>query len=438
MLPSVHIVSANRAAFFTAVLGLALCLGTSDAQAQSGNSVVIGPTISDATRARLKAKKGRAAPVARTSAQKAFTASPAKAAKPQTGSGKFAPVLPPKDYAPPVIFVDEKQHDWGSVYQGETVIHKFSVANRGGSDLEIKRIKPSCGCTYVDHDRLIKPGTVGFVTLKIDTKKLRAGKQKKSATIFSNDPKVPQEKVFIEGKVDTIFAIDPKYPIIEVIRGTENPSTVVTLTRTVEEPYKITNITSNTPQPKGATTPREARVETDLEETSDGVYKLTLTALTDKVKTNFYERLDLEIKDGDKTWEQRVSVSVRFKNRISRRPRTVWFKRKEVQEFQAALDGGQPASADATVKSVIFKSEVEGFKFNITKVVSESEFFGVTVEPVTEGSEYKVNVKILKLPDEGEGEGEKKEKQRSLKGSIIVNTDDPAHPEIKFSVIAYL
>ena len=116
----------------------------------------------------------------------------------------------------------------------------------------------------------------------------------------------------------------------------------------------------------------------------------------------------------------------------------MWFKRKEVQEFQAALDGGQPASADATVKSVIFKSEVEGFKFNITKVASESDFFGVTVEPVTEGSEYKVNVKILKLPDEGEGEGEKKETQRSLKGSIIVNTDDPAHPEIKFSVIAYL
>ncbi len=406
----------------------------------------IGPRVGPALRAQLAKKKTITRITSRTNAtstapvvhRSASTTRPTAETE-VVPSGRFSPVLPPKDYAPPALFIADKRHDFGSVFQGEDVVHSFRIENRGGSDLQIQRIKPSCGCTYVDHDKVIKPGGSGQVTLKIDTKRLRAGTQNKTADIFSNDPTTPKEKVYIQGKVETVFNVEPSYPRIEAIRGTANPSTVITLTRTVDQPFKVTGVSkAQTTTTTARKTNDPSRLVTSLEETdTPGVYNLTVTAPTKEGERslNFYEKLTIDIEDeSGKKLSQDVSVTVRFKDRISHSPRTVWFRRNEVQAYRARLEGasagGQQQPVAAAEKSVTFKSEVEDFQFNITKVESSDPHFSAAFETIRPGNEYKVKVSLEKLPED--------RTIRSLKGDIVVHTDDPANPEIKFRVIAYL
>jgi hypothetical protein len=49
----------------------------------------------------------------------------------------------------PVLAVPEHSQDGGTVEQGTVVRYRFTVANHGQVDLELKQVKPSCGCTVL-------------------------------------------------------------------------------------------------------------------------------------------------------------------------------------------------------------------------------------------------------------------------------------------------
>lgn len=99
----------------------------------------------------------------------------------------------------PVIYLKETQHDFGKVNEGDKVDYTFSFVNKGSSNLIIKDIKTSCGCTaaLLSQDNLA-PGQEGTVKVELDTKN-RSGKMSRTITINSNDPKDPT-------KVLTIYA----------------------------------------------------------------------------------------------------------------------------------------------------------------------------------------------------------------------------------------
>jgi hypothetical protein len=86
----------------------------------------------------------------------------------------------------PAIVVPERTRDLGTVRQGETVEAVFEVSNTGDEALEIT-VKPTCGCTVVDHDPAIAPGESGRITARIDTATL-SGAIAKSLLVTSNDP----------------------------------------------------------------------------------------------------------------------------------------------------------------------------------------------------------------------------------------------------------
>ena len=54
----------------------------------------------------------------------------------------------------PEIVVEEPVRDFGTVVQGEKLNLHYRVGNRGDEALEIS-VRPTCGCTVVDHDRVI-------------------------------------------------------------------------------------------------------------------------------------------------------------------------------------------------------------------------------------------------------------------------------------------
>lgn len=99
----------------------------------------------------------------------------------------------------PTIYFPETQHDFGKVNEGDKVNYTFRFSNKGTSQLLIKDIKSSCGCTaaLLSQDNLA-PGQEGTLRVELDTKN-RSGKMSRTITVNSNDPKDPT-------KVLTIYA----------------------------------------------------------------------------------------------------------------------------------------------------------------------------------------------------------------------------------------
>src|SRR5262249_39122412 len=94
--------------------------------------------------------------------------------------GVYAVLLAPADATAagasgsrPVIEVREKLRDGGLVEEGTVVPARFEVENRGLADLELTQVKPSCGCTVVTWDRVVKPGGRGIISVEMNTQYFR-------------------------------------------------------------------------------------------------------------------------------------------------------------------------------------------------------------------------------------------------------------------------
>jgi hypothetical protein len=101
----------------------------------------------------------------------------------------------------PSIAFDNSTFDFKEIKQGEKVEHIFTITNQGKSDLIIRNVKASCGCTAVSPvDDIIKPGA--STTMKvIFNSSGKIGKQNKTITIISNDPKKSRSIVWVKGDV---------------------------------------------------------------------------------------------------------------------------------------------------------------------------------------------------------------------------------------------
>src|ERR1019366_10813770 len=58
----------------------------------------------------------------------------------------------------PKLVVPESKKDVGPVPKGEPIKHVFILRNTGHADLHVTDVKPSCGCTVPEFDKVIKPG----------------------------------------------------------------------------------------------------------------------------------------------------------------------------------------------------------------------------------------------------------------------------------------
>lgn len=89
----------------------------------------------------------------------------------------------------PSIKFKETDKDFGTVKEGETINHDFVFTNTGKTDLIIRKIKASCGCTTVAPKvTVIKPGESSSLSASFKTTGF-TGRQSKSITVITNDPK---------------------------------------------------------------------------------------------------------------------------------------------------------------------------------------------------------------------------------------------------------
>ena len=70
----------------------------------------------------------------------------------------------------PRVVIPEPSFNFGSVPQGQRVVHEFELRNTGDADLSIQRVSPSCGCTATTvSSNVIKPGGSEKIKVEFDT-----------------------------------------------------------------------------------------------------------------------------------------------------------------------------------------------------------------------------------------------------------------------------
>ncbi|MDA3780666.1 MAG: DUF1573 domain-containing protein [Bacteroidales bacterium] len=102
----------------------------------------------------------------------------------------------------PQISIPEKTFNFGTAKQKSKVKHVFKFKNEGESDLLIRKIRSSCGCTTVAPEKtVIKSGESSSFTAIFSTS-MRKGLQRKSIYLITNDPKNSNIRLTISGEVE--------------------------------------------------------------------------------------------------------------------------------------------------------------------------------------------------------------------------------------------
>lgn len=102
----------------------------------------------------------------------------------------------------PVAFFPTTTYEFGTIKEGEKAEYDFVLENRGNSNLIIRKIKSSCGCTTTTPSKqIIPPGESTVITARFDSRG-KKGNNYKTVTVVTNSPGQPSQVLAIKGVVN--------------------------------------------------------------------------------------------------------------------------------------------------------------------------------------------------------------------------------------------
>jgi hypothetical protein len=105
-----------------------------------------------------------------------------------------------KEAAPHIEF-ESTVFDFDSIVQGKNVDYSFKFKNTGKSELIIRKIKPTCGCTIVNSSKdIVKPGAAAEIKMRFNSNGM-VSRQNKSIAVITNDPAQSQVTLRVTGNV---------------------------------------------------------------------------------------------------------------------------------------------------------------------------------------------------------------------------------------------
>ena len=103
--------------------------------------------------------------------------------------------------APKIVF-SQTEDDFGTIKLGDKVTYEYKFKNEGKSDLIIRKVKATCGCTVPNPEKMvIKPGEESFIKATFNSAG-KKGHQSKPITITTNDPANSSTVVKIVGNIE--------------------------------------------------------------------------------------------------------------------------------------------------------------------------------------------------------------------------------------------
>ncbi len=113
----------------------------------------------------------------------------------------FSKLTPEQRANAPKANFNTNEFNFGTITEGEKKEFDFILTNNGKTDLLIRKIKASCGCTAVTPaETVIKPGKSTNIKTIFDSTG-KPGKQNKTITVITNDPNNPTITLRVTGDV---------------------------------------------------------------------------------------------------------------------------------------------------------------------------------------------------------------------------------------------
>jgi len=110
----------------------------------------------------------------------------------------------------PQIAVDENEINFELVTQGSKVEKVFTFKNVGDANLNIERVKSSCGCTAaLLSSRELAPGESGEVRATFDSTRFQ-GLVVKTIYLYTNDPSHKVVQLHLRGEVKPEVSVTPR------------------------------------------------------------------------------------------------------------------------------------------------------------------------------------------------------------------------------------
>lgn len=334
----------------------------------------------------------------------------------------------------PELWIDNRDHSFGTVLQGEVLDHTFEMMNSGTSDLVITQAKPTCGCTvsnvlvqagdgqFVEYSYgdPVTPGTKLRLSAQLNTKN-KSSVAKSKINVFSNDER-GLIQLSLHADVTTYFRVSPQSVNFGDMTMGDTAEQIVEVTGQRGEPFEL-EVPAKT-FPPGLTVELEP-----VDAAEDGRAKRW------KVKIAYGEgkrdgrlgyplqlKSDQPIKGAPldaageaPTYMTTVMINANVKGLITFQPAYLSF---------GLLRPGQLASRTVTVEAndpefelgepVI---ELQGFR---EANFEYADYFTWTVRPVEGAQAMDIELSLTGFPEGVDG---------SFQGKMIIKTGHPMHPE---------
>lgn len=310
----------------------------------------------------------------------------------------------------PKLVIPEMVKDMGPVAQGTMLDVAFKLVNEGDAVLEVRAVRPTCGCTVADFDKEVPAGGEGWVKAKLDTADF-SGPISKSILVMTNDPDEPTARLVIKTDVRPYVEVLPRplvrFNAIEKDHATEK--LVVTPGEGVKD-FKVEGISSEFQFIK--TTVRQLSGDEIIAGKSEPQYEIAFSLAEDapvgtvsgamKVKTNHPKAPEVEVK---------VYGVVRALLNVT--PGQV--------QFGAVEAKARPG------RNVIVVNNRPGAEVEVTGAQVNDPAFEAAVSTIEKGKRYQVTLTVKAEAEPG-----------SRDAVLTLNTSDPDYPRLTVPVRAVI
>ncbi len=165
---------------------------------------------------------------------------------PSSGPAQTKPASPatatnsPLQTSGPKIQFAEPVYDFGKVNSGDVIKHDFVFTNTGTATLEIKDVRPGCGCTTAGTwDKRVESGKTGVIPLQFNSASY-SGTVAKSTTVSCNDPGQSNVVLLMRGSLWKPIDVTPSMAVFNL--STDNltkQSRVLRIVSNLDEPVTL-------------------------------------------------------------------------------------------------------------------------------------------------------------------------------------------------------
>lgn len=114
-----------------------------------------------------------------------------------------------QDWLREAIAPEARLHDFGTVARAANTEHRFLIKNNHSSDLHIRSVRTSCGCTTpIIENEWIKPGETGAVLARFNTGTF-TGRKAAAVTVTFDKPVYTELQLNVKGYIRSDVVLSP-------------------------------------------------------------------------------------------------------------------------------------------------------------------------------------------------------------------------------------